>query len=93
MMPSLQHLIDTGDAWRLEGSVGRAAMDAINSGDAMLGPIGHRDFYGNYVPSRYEVEPGSPGSPEYYEAHDPDDDDPPTPHSWGGADTLRERYE
>jgi hypothetical protein len=31
----------------------------------MLGEEGHLDYYGNYVPSRYEVEPGTKGSPEY----------------------------
>jgi hypothetical protein len=61
----LQDLIDTGIAWRLEGSVGRAAMRAIESGDCILGPAGLRDYWGNYVPSRYEVEPGSLGSAEY----------------------------
>lgn len=63
-----QDLVDTGTAWRLEGSIGRQAMDLIEAGLIMLGPVGHRDFYGNYVPSRYEVEPGTKGSPEYVEA-------------------------
>ena len=61
----LQALIDSGDAWRLEGSVGRAAMDAIEQGYCVLGETGHRDYWGNYVPSRYEVEPGTKGSVEY----------------------------
>jgi hypothetical protein len=60
-----QELIDTGDAWRLEGSVGRTAMALIEQGLCILGPTGHRDYYGNYVPSRDEVEPGTKGSPEY----------------------------
>jgi L-amino acid N-acyltransferase YncA len=60
-----QHLVDTGDAWRLEGSVGRTAMDLIEAGAIVLGEVGHRDFYGNYVPSRHEVEPGTKGSVEY----------------------------
>jgi hypothetical protein len=30
-----------------------------------LGEKGHKDAYGNYVPSRYEVDPGTKGSIEY----------------------------
>jgi len=60
----MQDAIDSGLAWQLEGSFGRAAASAISQGDAMLGHEGRTDAYGNYVPSRYEVEPGSAGSPE-----------------------------
>ena len=60
-----QSLIDSGQCWKLQGSYGRMAMDMIRSGKCLLGPVGHRDFYGNYVPSRDEVAVGSPGSPEY----------------------------
>lgn len=72
-MDDLQQLIDNGLAWRLEGSVGRAAMDAIEAGVCVLGEVGHTDYWGNYVPSRYEVEPGTKGSVEYAErmAHTP----------------------
>ena len=62
-----QALIDSGDAWRLEGHVGRTAMGFIKSGQCMLGEEGHRDYYGNYVPSRHEVEAGTPGSKEFVE--------------------------
>lgn len=61
----LQALIDNGMAWRLEGYVGRAAMAAIEAGECVLGEVGHRDYWGNYVPSRHEVVPGTPGSVEY----------------------------
>jgi hypothetical protein len=67
-----QHLVDTGQAWRLEGHVGRTAMGMIEAGVIMLGEEGHTDFYGNYVPSRHEVEPGTKGSPEYVVAHQED---------------------
>lgn len=60
-----QDLVNSGTAWRLEGHVGRTAMDMINAGLIMLGEEGHRDAYGNHVPSRHEVVPGSKGSPEY----------------------------
>jgi hypothetical protein len=62
---ALQEFINSGDAWHLEGSVGRAAMKAIESGECILGEQGYHDFYGNYVPSRYEVKPGTKGSIEY----------------------------
>jgi hypothetical protein len=60
-----QDLIDSGQAWRLQGSYGRAAMAMIRSGQCLLGPVGRRDIYGNYVPSRDEVQPGTPGSQEF----------------------------
>lgn len=62
---ALQDLIDTGQAWRMQGSVGRAAMYAIEAGICILGETGHTDYWGNYVPSRYEVKPGTKGSVEY----------------------------
>lgn len=68
-LEGLQQLIDSGMAWRLEGSVGRSAMRAIEDGMVVLGRTGHRDYYGSYVPSRYEVKPGTIGSPEYAHAH------------------------
>lgn len=66
-LAAMQAIVDDGSVWRMEGSMGRAAMDLIEAGHIMLGEVGHRDYWGNYVPSRYEVEPGSMGSPEYVE--------------------------
>ena len=60
-----QQLINSGQAWRMEGSVGRTAMSLIESGDCILGTVGHRDYYGNYVPSRFEVQSGTKGSIAY----------------------------
>jgi hypothetical protein len=60
-----QGLIDSGMAWKLEGSVGRTAMDLIEQGLCTLGEEGHRDYWGNYVPSKHEVQPGTKGSEEY----------------------------
>lgn len=64
---ALQFLIDTGQAWLMDGSTGRAAMAAIEAGDCVLGEKGHRDYYGSYVPSRFEVGPGTKGSVKYAE--------------------------
>jgi len=62
-----QELIDSGMAWKLEGSVGRFCMSMIEAGYCTLGEEGHYDYYGNYVPSKYEVKPGTKGSIEYCE--------------------------
>ena len=62
---ALQDMINTGQAWKMEGSIGRAAMNAIRNGDCILGEEGHYDYYGNYVPSRTEVQAGTKGSVEY----------------------------
>ena len=61
---ALQRLIDAG-AWGLEGSMGRAMMAAIEDGRCVLGPESARDYWGNYIPSRTEVQPGTKGSVGY----------------------------
>jgi hypothetical protein len=58
----LQQLIDTGMAWNMEGAIGRAAMDALNSGACFLPTSPQSDYYGNVVPSRYMVKKGTKGS-------------------------------
>jgi hypothetical protein len=58
----LQKLINSGDVWKFEGSYGRAASQALGNGECVLGKKGVRDYYGNYVPSRYEVKAGTKGS-------------------------------
>lgn len=60
-----QRLINEGIVWNMPGSYGRTAMELIERGLCMLGQTGCRDYYGNYVPSRSEVKPGTKGSPEY----------------------------
>ena len=60
-----QQLIDTGDAWHLQGWVGATAMDLIQCGECLLGPISVKDYWGGHVPSRYEVDDDRPGSIEY----------------------------
>lgn len=65
----LQALINSGLAWRLNGSTGRAAMGAIRAGLCALGPTDHRDAYGNHVPSRFQVKAGTKGSIQYVEDH------------------------
>jgi hypothetical protein len=60
-----QKMIDNGSVWRLQGSYGRQAMELIKSGQCILGPEGFHDYWGNYIPSRFEVKPGTKGSVEY----------------------------
>jgi hypothetical protein len=58
----LQILINSGLAWRLEGSVGRSAMAALESGDCMLPERQHIDYWGNLVPARQELVDGTKGT-------------------------------
>ena len=58
---SIQRAINSG-MWGLQGSYGRAMMDAISSGRCLLGTSGARDYYGSYIPSRDEVKEGTKGS-------------------------------
>jgi len=60
----LQSLIDSGQAWVLEGSVGRAASDALKSGVCFLPTQCSRDFWGNLIPARQLLQPGSKGTLE-----------------------------
>lgn len=63
---ALQRQINAG-SWSLQGSHGRTMMQAIEDGTCMLGRTGARDYYGNYIPSRDEVQPGTKGSKRYVE--------------------------
>lgn len=61
---SIQRAINA-KSWSFQGSYGRAMMDAINAGYCMLGKESARDYYGNRIPSRDEVQSGTKGSAEY----------------------------
>lgn len=60
--PSIQRAINSLSAWRFQGSMGRAMMDAIEGGACMLGHEDTTDYYGNHIPSRHQVEEGTKGS-------------------------------
>lgn len=66
---SLQNAIDGGEGWKLQGSYGRAMMDAIECGHCMLGLSPTSDYWGNRIPSRHEVRAGTKGSREFVVAH------------------------
>lgn len=61
---SLQRAINAGQ-WGLQGSYGRTMMAAIEEGRCMLGVKDARDYYGNHIPSRTQVQPGTKGSREF----------------------------
>ena len=58
-----QEWINSGLAWRLEGAVGREAMSLLDAGLCELGEERHTDYWGNVVPSKYDVKPGTKGAP------------------------------
>jgi len=60
----LQSLIDTG-TWGLEGSIGRAMMRAVESGECVLGPHPAYDYWGSRIPAYWEVQEGTKGSVTY----------------------------
>jgi hypothetical protein len=61
---SIQRAINSG-MWGLQGSYGRTMMDAISSGYCMLGNNAARDYYGNTIPSRTQVQEGTKGSYDF----------------------------
>lgn len=65
VVETYQYLIDTGQAWHLEGHVGRTAMRLIEDGFCTLGPTRVKDYWGNTIPGRDDVVPGTKGSVEY----------------------------
>lgn len=61
---SIQRAINSG-MWGLQGSYGRTMMNAISSGQCLLGKSRARDYYGNVIPSRDEVQEGTKGSYDF----------------------------
>ena len=64
---TIQKAINTG-LWGLQGSYGRTMMAAINEGYCMLGQNDARDYYGNHIPSRDQVQAGTKGSFDFVAA-------------------------
>lgn len=58
----MQDMINTGTAWKMEGSIGREAMHCLESGACMLPLVPRYDYYGNKVPSRKELQQGTKGT-------------------------------
>ena len=58
----MQAMINSGDCWKLEGSVGRHASDLLDIGVCMLPKLPTHDYYGNPIPSRDYLKPGTKGT-------------------------------
>lgn len=58
---AIQRAINSG-MWGMQGSYGREMMAAINGGYCMLGHNEARDYWGNRIPSRDQVQAGTKGS-------------------------------
>ncbi|MHA2270107.1 MAG: hypothetical protein ACXAB8_20140 [Promethearchaeota archaeon] len=58
----MQEMINTGQAWKMEGSVGREAMALLESGACMLPKEFKVDYYGNNIPSRDVLKEGTKGT-------------------------------
>lgn len=61
---AMQQLVNSGTGWLLQGSYGRAMNEALDNGFVMLGKQRSRDYWGNTIPSRDDVKPGTKGSRE-----------------------------
>ena len=69
---SIQRAINAG-MWSMQGSYGRAMMEAINEGKCLLGLKATKDYWGNVIPSRLQVKDGTKGSWEYVKQQSGDD--------------------
>ena len=61
-LAEMQEAINTGMAWKMEGSVGRRAMELLRTGACVLPKTAVVDAYGNKVPSRDELVSGTLGT-------------------------------
>jgi len=64
---AIQRAINEG-AWILQGSYGRDMMEAINNGYCLLGKKSFTDYWGNVIPSRFQVKSHTKGSMEFVES-------------------------
>jgi len=58
----MQNLINSGTVWKMEGAMGRKAMEYLRSGACMLPKKTFKDYYGNTIPSREHLEDGTLGT-------------------------------
>lgn len=66
---AMQSLINSGTGWSLQGSYGRSMMAGIEAGVNTLGPKRARDYWGNTIPSKFDVQTGTKGSRAFVVQH------------------------
>jgi len=66
---ALQRAINSLEAWKFQGSMGRSMMRAIEAGHCMLGLEATKNYYGANIPSRTDVLPSTLGSREWVVNH------------------------
>jgi hypothetical protein len=57
-----QELLNSGQLWKFEGSVGRAASDMIEAGILVLPETRTSDYWGNTIPARTDLKNGTKGT-------------------------------
>ncbi len=57
-----QELMNSGEIWKFEGSVGRAASDMLEAGILMLPEERNQDYWGNTIPARTDLKDGTKGT-------------------------------
>ncbi len=57
-----QSLLNSGEIWGFEGSVGRAASDMLEAGILILPEKRTTDYYGNTIPARTDLKEGTKGT-------------------------------
>lgn len=63
-LTQMQDLIDSGEVWKFEGAMGREAMSLLASGACYLPDYPTYDYYGNRIPARGDLKPGTKGTLE-----------------------------
>lgn len=61
-MTQMQNLIESGEVWKFDGSMGRQAMSLLESGACFLPENDTKDYYGNFIPSRNRLQEGTKGT-------------------------------
>ena len=61
-LTNTQTLMNSGQIWHFEGSVGRAASDMLEAGILFLGENRTSDYYGNTIPARTDLKDGTKGT-------------------------------
>ena len=58
----MQDLINSGTVWKMEGAMGREAMNLLRLGACMLPKKSFKDYWGNRIPSREDLKEGTQGT-------------------------------